>query len=263
VIGAEMQRLGLAMTAGHSHAPNPRRLALEEREYDLATALLCPADSVADTFLDRGFPASRLLRHRYGYRTGAGFETALGTTSGPLRLVFMGRCEPRKGLHFALDAWIASGAADRGGRFDIFGRFYPGYAEMLGARLHAPGVSVRGFTPDVPTQLAAAHALVLPTLEEGSALVTYEAQAAGCALLVSDQAGAVCEQGVQGRIHRAGDVAALTSDIRLLAADPALAERMGSAARQQARGLTWDDAALVLLNAYEQARTLLLAAEAQ
>ena len=43
-----------------------------------------------------------------------------------LRAVFVGRCEPRKGLHYALEAWIESGAAERG-TFTICGNFYPGY----------------------------------------------------------------------------------------------------------------------------------------
>ena len=48
-----------------------------------------------------------------------------------------------------------------------------------------PGALMRGF--DV---------LVLPSLEEGSALVTYEARACGCVLAVSDRSGAACTDGV-------------------------------------------------------------------
>ncbi len=257
VMQAEMARLGLPVTAGHSHAPNPGRLAAEEREYASATALLCPAESVARTFRNRGFDEARLLRTQYGYDAAAGFHAGpRRAPDAPLRLLFVGRCEPRKGLHFALDAWIASGVAAHGATFDIFGSFYPGYAELLGQRLQAPGVHVRGFTTDVPREMAAADVVTLPSLEEGSALVTYEAQAAGCALLVSDEAGAVCEPGVQGLIHPAGDVATLTEHLRLVATDRPLLERMRAAAAKQAEHLTWADAASVLLERYEDARAV-------
>jgi glycosyltransferase involved in cell wall biosynthesis len=256
VVQAEMERLGLPVTSGHSHARNPARLAAEEIEYASATALLCPSEAVAATFRSRGFDDARLLRTQYGYDDADLRPTHATTERTALRLIFVGRCEPRKGLHIGLDAWIASGAAATGATFDIYGSFYPGYAELLGARLAAPGVQVRGFTTDVPAAMAGADALVLPSLEEGSALVTYEAQAARCALLVSDAAGAVCTSEVQGLVHPAGDVAVLTDHISRVARDRALLERLRGAARSQAAHLTWADAAQVLLTRYDDARTL-------
>ena len=64
-----------------------------------------------------------------------------------------------------------------------------------------------------------ADVLVLPSLTEGSALVTYEAQAAGCALLVSEAAGAPCEHRREGLVHAPGDVAALTEHFRRVDSD--------------------------------------------
>jgi hypothetical protein len=60
----------------------------------------------------------------------------------------VGRCEPRKGLHYALQGWLASGAAERG-TFTICGDFYPGYDRVLGHWLGHPSVRVQGFVPDV------------------------------------------------------------------------------------------------------------------
>src|SRR5512134_627490 len=91
------------------------------------------------TFLDRGIASDRLGLHGYGFDPGRfpAPESLDGPRPDGLRAVFVGRCEPRKGLHYALEAWIESGAAERG-TFTICGRFYPGYEEVLGRWLRHP-----------------------------------------------------------------------------------------------------------------------------
>ena len=122
-----------------------------------------------------------------------------------LRAVFVGRCEPRKGLHYALEAWIESGAAERG-TFTICGNFYPGYREVLEPMLRHPSVTVQGWVDDPGKLMRESDVFLLPSVEEGSAFVTYEAQASGCALVVSDATGARCEHMQQGLVHEAGDL---------------------------------------------------------
>ena len=65
---------------------------------------------------------------------------------------------------------------------------------------------------------------VLPSIEEGSALVTSEARGCGCVILVSEVAGAVCHHDENALIHRVGDVEALTRHITSLHADRDLLE---------------------------------------
>ena len=84
------------------------------------------------------------------------------------------RCRPGDG----------AGVGRRGARFLVCGRFVPGYRELLAPLLDQPGVEVLGFRDDVPRLLRNADVLILPSVEEGSAAVTYEAQASGCVLLV-------------------------------------------------------------------------------
>ena len=178
IVAEELTLLGLELPPGASHAFNAARLREEEREWAAATALLAPSDAVARTFLDRGFDPARVLRHRYGYRPGARPRSRAVGDPRPFTAVFLGRGEPRKGLHYALRAWLASSASEHG-RFVVYGSFMPAYRDSLATMLAHPSVEVAGFTDDAMGALAAADVLVLPTLEEGSALVTYEAQAAG------------------------------------------------------------------------------------
>ena len=93
-------------------------------------------------------------------------------------MLFAGGCAPRKGVHLALDAWLQSSAPTRG-TFTIAGGFIPGYAERLAAQLAHPSVKVVGHRNDLPDLMRNSDILILPSLEEGSALVTWKRAAAG------------------------------------------------------------------------------------
>jgi glycosyltransferase involved in cell wall biosynthesis len=95
--------------------------------------------------------------------------------------------------------------------------------------------------------------LVLPSVEEGSALVTYEGRACGCVLAVSDRTGAPAEHGIDALVHPAGDVGALTGHLRDLTSDGGLLARLRSASLERARDLTWADAGRALTAAYRAA----------
>jgi glycosyltransferase involved in cell wall biosynthesis len=242
----------LPVARGASHRFDRARLEREVAEYEAASVVLVPSDWVRDTFLDRGVEPGRLARHRYGYDP-ARFQPPVpderGRPGRPFTALFLGSCEPRKGLHLALRAWLASGLAATG-RLVVCGPFVPGYRERLRPWLSHPSVQVVPARAEVAPLLQAADVLVLPSLEEGSALVTYEAQGCGCALLVSDAAGAVVEHGANGLVHRAGDVTGLAEDLRAVAADPALAARLRAGATEAAGGLTWPAAAARLVEVY-------------
>lgn len=253
VVNAEHAKLGLALPSGYSHTEEGGRLRLEEEEFAAVEAILAPSEFVVRTFESAGIPRRRILTHQYGADLidGASATSPPNGAEQPLSLCFVGSGEPRKGLHAALDAWLASGAAETG-RFRIVGELMHGYVDVLGRRLDHPSVELVGFLKKPTAVMAESHALVLASVEEGSALVTYEAQAAGCALLVSDATGALCTDGVEGLIHPPGDVTALATQIARLNDDRALLERLRRAALEHSHRLTWLEAGRRLLACYEE-----------
>jgi glycosyltransferase involved in cell wall biosynthesis len=249
----ERRELGLGVDEASPHTRRPDRLAREQREYDGADRLLCPSDFVARTFREAGVPDERLLRHRYGYDPARFSAQGRGDDgSRPFTVGFVGRGEPRKGLHYALRAWIESGAAEHG-RFVIAGAIDPDYREVLAPLLAHPSVQQHGHVADPAALMRSCDALILPSVEEGSALVTYEARACGCVLVVSDRAGAVATDGVDAFVHPARDQEALTAHVRTLAGDPERLRRMRAAALERAGELTWSAAGRVLRDAYADA----------
>lgn len=251
VVAEEGSLIGVPPDPTGSHTFSARHLREEEREWAASTAILVPSEVVRSTFAERGFDRRRLLRHRYGHRVDA--PPADRSYEGGLNALFLGRVEPRKGLHYALAAWTASAASARG-RFVIHGSLSSsGYLHHLEPWLRHPSVELAGFTDDPARALLAADLLVLPSIEEGSALVTYEAQAYGCVPLVSRQSGAVVDDGVTGLVHEARDVAALTAQLDRLDGDRGELARLAAAARTRSADLTWCAAGQVLVAAYREA----------
>ena len=250
-VAEENARLGLESVPGHSHTPDPVGLELEEREYDAVDMLAVPSEYARATFLEHHVDADRLALHGYGFdpRRFPFPPPRPPNVEGGLRAVFVGRCEPRKGLHYALQAWLESGAAERG-TFTICGDFYPGYDRVLARWLAHPSVQVNGFVDDVGALMRESDVLVLPSVEDGSALVTYEAQASGCVLVVSDASGARCEHMRSGLVHAAGDVETLTAHLRLVDGNRRLLTAMRMHTLASRDQLTWDQGARDLETIY-------------
>lgn len=252
VVDKECDKLGMQMPDGHPHAFNARYLQREEEEYDATDYLFCPSEFVARTFKDRGFSPERLARFQYGFDENACYPSAGPSIDKPgLTVLFAAGCAPRKGLHYALEAWLKSSACHEG-KFLIVGDFIPGYAERLAAQLSHPSVSLLGYRKDLADIMRASDVMVLPSIEEGSALVTYDARGAGCVLLVSDSTGAVCEHEKNALIHRTGDVDTLANHFSRVHEDRALLARLRAASLETADELTWAAAGRKMLDAYRK-----------
>jgi glycosyltransferase involved in cell wall biosynthesis len=254
VVAKECRRIGVTLPPGHEHAYNAERLKREEEEYELAGSLLCPSDFVVRTFADEGFPAEKLRRHFYGVNDQIYHPESSNPRNpeGPFTVLFVGVCAVRKGLHFALEAWLKS-PASKDGQLLIAGDFIPSYEQKLRPMLSHPSVRVLGHRDDIPELMRRSDVLVLPSLEEGSALVTAEARSSGCVLLVSDASGAICEHAQNGLIHSAGDVETLMRHITMLYEDPSMRERLRSASLSTIVQITWTAAGVKLLDTYREA----------
>jgi glycosyltransferase involved in cell wall biosynthesis len=252
VVQKECDRLGIVLPADHEHAFNAQKLRKEEEEYRLATRLLCPSEFVVKTFLDKGYAREQLARHIYGYDEKVYYPSnAPRDSKRGLTVISVGVCAVRKGLHYALEAWLRS-PASKDGTFLIAGEFLPAYQEKLASMLAHPSVKILGHRNDVPELMQKSDVLVLPSIEEGSALVTSEARGSGCVLLVSEAAGAICRHMETGLIHRVGDVEALTQHITMLHEDRALLERLRAGSLRTAPEVTWTSAGRILLEAYRE-----------
>jgi glycosyltransferase involved in cell wall biosynthesis len=252
VVKAECERIGVPLPPGHEHAFNAEVLEREEEEYRTAYRLLCPSEFTLETFVNQGFPREQLVRHFYGvdetvfHPNGAERQKDAGLT-----VIFVGVAAVRKGLHFALEAWLQS-PAHKNGTFLIAGEMLPDYAAKLGPMLAHPSVRPLGHRNDVPDLMRKSDAMILPTIEEGFGLVCTEAMSSGCVPIVSEACTEICKHMENSLVHRIGDVSTLTQHITLVDENRALLRRLRAAGLKKVPEITWDAAGARLLEVYRE-----------
>jgi glycosyltransferase involved in cell wall biosynthesis len=252
VVQKECDRLGVALPPGQEHAWQTDILSREEEEYRLAYRLLCPSDFVVKTFLDQGFEREKLARHIYGFDEKTFYpNTQPRDAKRGVTMISVGVCAVRKGLHYALEAWLQS-PASRDGTFLIAGEFLPAYHQKLSAMLAHPSVKVLGHRNDVPELVRKSDILVLPSIEEGFGLVCTEAMASGCVPLVSEACTDLCRHMENSLVHPVGDVKTLTQHINMLHEDRMLLEKLRAGGLRLAPEITWKAAGVKLLQVYQE-----------
>ena len=251
VVRKECSKLGVSMPHGHEHEFNRFELASWKRPSMPRQQGYCALPILSHGLSGRGaLLQRRLLRHQYGYDEKVFYPGAEndGRSSG-LTMLFAGGCAPRKGLHYALEAWLKS-PAHRNGTFLVAGAFIPGYAERLSELLSHPSVKLLGHRTDVPELMRQSDVFVLPSIEEGSALVTSEARGSGCVILVSEASGAICSHNENALVHPVSEVGILTEQITLLHQNRELLREIRQRSLATVHEITWMAAGRRILDLY-------------
>lgn len=207
------------------------RVRAERKGADL---ILAPSAFVAACLADNGVPSERVALVPYGADPSAIRPADPG--AGALHVVFVGRVGPRKGVRYLLEAWRRLSLP--GARLTLAGRV----EDRALVRDLPPGARWAGhLSPGrVADLLSASNAFAFPSLAEGSALVTYEAMAAGLPSVVTAESGSQVRDGLDGYVVPRRDPDSVAERLQVLAADPSLRVRMGASARARIEtGFTW------------------------
>lgn len=252
VVAAEHERIGI-QTPHRDYKPSEVVLAREEAEFDACDFLLCASEFSARSFLDRGFPEGKLLRHRYGFDESEYFPaSALREPGKQFTAVFVGVDAVRKGLHLATEAWLSSPAA-KNGIFFIAGELTEEYKHRFATDLSHPSIVLLGHRHDVAQLMQSADILLIPSIEEGFGLVCAEAIGAGCVPLASTACTEMCRHMENSLVHNVGDLSTLRQQIADVYGNPDMLARLRAGALQGRTGWTWAAAGRVLMEAYERA----------
>jgi glycosyltransferase involved in cell wall biosynthesis len=207
----------------------------ELAEYDAADAITVPSRFCRQTFVNEGVDPEKVKVIPYGIPTETFFPDGEAPTD-TFRVLFVGQVCLRKGIPYLLDA---------------FARFRHPRKELLLAGLVAPDiksilkrfnlekVQFLGHQPreELRRLMSTSSLMVLPSIEEGLAIVQGQALACGCPLLITDATGGeeLIENGVQGLIVQPRSSSALLQALNEFAENPAMRARMAEAALVRSR----------------------------
>ncbi len=204
-----------------------------------ADRILVPSDWVSRSFQSEGLSSVRLVQVPFGADTGR-YMPAAEREPHPFRVLFVGQVGIRKGVPDLLQAWQRLGWKDA--ELWLLGRVEPGAARILRRWAGLPGVRYIAHTPEPVALYQQADVFAFPSIEEGSALVTYEALACGLPAVTTANAGSVVRDGREGFIVPARDPDAVARRLEQLRGDDGLRREMGRAARERAEQYTWERA---------------------
>ncbi len=233
IVAEEFRRWGVSVAVS-----DERDTLREEAIYNAADAITVPSSAARDSFVAMGVPAGKVHVIPYGVR----LEQFLPSGTSPqdeFSVLFAGSVGLRKGVPYLLQAFADLRVSRK--RLRIVGGVQAELRPLL-HRFPLKDVEFLGILSQAELSgwMSRSHVMVLPSIEEGLALVQAQAMASGCPVLCSTATGGadLFTDGLEGFIVPVRDSAALTERMQRLADDPALqmAMRFASLLRVQDLG---------------------------
>jgi glycosyltransferase involved in cell wall biosynthesis len=240
---------GVRAVVSTYHQIQPWRLAPRSRLINrlahsrLVDHVLAVSGDVKRTLVDAaGVPAERIEIVHNGIDadgvvtdTGAALEPR---QPGEVRLGFIGRLSPEKGVDGVLEAMALLAPTNPNARLFIIGEGPERAALEALAAERKLGDQVRflGFRADARQLMHEMDVMVHAPVYEGFGLVVAEAMAAGRPVVGNDAVGGVKDMVVHGEtglLAPAGSASALADAMRRMAADPVLRQTMGQAGQRR------------------------------
>lgn len=223
VLREEFERFGLKV--GYNPRADLWKIVL--RDCADADLLLVNSDFVKRTFVEFGYPPAKIRVAYLGVRE-IFFDLKRDyTTHGPVKILFTGNFDIRKGVRTLLEAIriCRSGGLDI--RLELIGNLGNGAPCLTSSDneffTHIP------FVPPERLTEAFAHAdlFVFPTFAEGSSRSGMEAAAAGLPIITTINCGLPLEHGINAWYVPVGDADSLAGAISRLSSDQSLRESLG------------------------------------
>jgi glycosyltransferase involved in cell wall biosynthesis len=223
---------------------DPRAIAREEAEYDEADCITVPSGFVLRSFLSQGVLFEKMRLLPYGVNLSR-FQPVAEPAAGQFDVLFVGGMSLRKGVQYLVQAYqkISHPAKSL--------TFVGAPSQELIALLTARGLwpsdaRVLGHMPqtELKNLMSRSHVMVLPSIEEGLAMVQAQAMACACPVIASHNTGGedLFNDGQEGFIVPIRDVDALADRLQQLADQPDLRAAMGQRALQRVQSIGgWRD----------------------
>lgn len=220
------------------HALSLSLRARLEEELALADRIIVLGSFQHRTFVESGVAPDKLVQIPLGVELDQFVPIRTRPERPSFRVLFAGQLTQRKGLSYLVEGFRQADIPES-------------ELTLLGRRVGTgspweedPSVRQVGHVPfpELPGFYHRADAFVLPSLIEGFPQTALQAMASGLPTIVSENTFGedVITDGVDGYVVPIRDAAAIAERLRTLAADSALRERMGIAARARAEEFSWE-----------------------
>ena len=216
--------------------------AMRLKAYESSDYILCPSEFVRQSFIDKGFCRERLLKVNFGFSPGtAARTTPIININESFRVLYVGQLHFRKGLRYAIAAFKQLKHPKK--EFVIVGS-KSGVTGLEKVKIPKEVIftgTLKG--EELNDQYRRASVFILPSLEEGLALVQLEALSFGVPILITSRTGGcdIIKDRVHGFIVPPADAPALAERLQEMADNKDLLKKMSMHAMHAAQSYgNWD-----------------------
>jgi glycosyltransferase involved in cell wall biosynthesis len=232
----EFARFGMA--AGYDSRADLWKLVL--RDCDDADLLLVNSDFVKKTFVEQGYPSGKVRVAYLGVREGFYDLKSDYRIDGPVRILFTGNFDIRKGVRILLEAIRLCRRSGIDVRLQLMGNLgngarclEPDDDQFFTHTLFAPLAEVAG-------AMARADLFVFPTFAEGSSRSGMEAAAAGLPIITTENCGLPLEHEKSVIYVPVNNSQSLAEAIARTSSDESLRKTIGrNAMKRVTENFTW------------------------
>jgi glycosyltransferase involved in cell wall biosynthesis len=199
--------------------------------------IFSPSPLVTSSLVEAGIDRSKILQTSYGLDETEQLSTRKCLNDKELKVIFVGRVGVRKGIHLLLDYWKE---ANINGLLQIIGNIEKPVQQIIESHHDLKNIEFLDFVEDIKEYYQDADIFILPSLEEGSPLVTYLALGAGLPCIVSPMGGlGVVTDQENGFIIEPHDKKAWVDALRKLASSAELRKKMSVSAFESSSDFFW------------------------
>lgn len=217
---------------------NPMMLQRFLRECKQADLIVVLSEVAKQTFIKAGFASEKIAVLPPFVDTNRFRPTP--KTDTVFRVLYVGTIEPRKGVHYLVDAFLQANIPNS--ELLIVGGTSTRALRIFMEKTLKQNSNIKqefwDFSHADPTEVfGKSSVLVLPSVEDGFGLVALEGMACGLPVIVTSQCGAadVVENGINGFVVPPRDIKAMADKLRFLAENQANSTEMGKSARVTAK----------------------------
>ena len=224
------------------HGIDEKVIEKEEKEYEAADIITVPSNFVRSTFINSGIPEEKLVTIPYGVDL-QHFSKVGEPPRNRFNVLFVGQVGFRKGVPDLLEAFRQFRHPFK--KLYIVGAIQSEMVRYF--KLHPPedDIEIVGHVPQTRLKdiMSKCHVMVLPSVEEGLALVQAQAMACGCPVIGTSHTGAedIFKDEVEGFIVEPRQPSKIADRLQLLADEPSRRVNMGGAALRRVESIGgWD-----------------------
>ncbi|MEW6570342.1 MAG: glycosyltransferase family 4 protein [Nitrospirota bacterium] len=243
ILQEEFQKFGIKNVKPPEYA---QKSSLEE--ISLSDFIFLPSDFAKKTFIEAGIEGKKIFVINRGVNLDR-FKPGKKKNKN-FKVLYVGRVSLRKGVLYLLKAWRRLNLRDA--ELLLVGSIDAGIKHLLSEYMDIANITFKGFLKDPSIAYQGATIFVFPSLEEGSAKVTYEAMASALPVITTENSGSVVRHGIDGFIVPIRDSAAIEEKILFFRDNPHMAQVMGSHALKNIKFYSWQTYRKNLITAYDR-----------